>query len=1055
MNTPKPKPCWLIIFLCLFPCVISGVAAPNNFSPLDVLSAESDEAELQLLAQRFFTAYAAKNFDEWRGFWGAKSQELEGRAKQTSETFARVGVIVIKHFSVTKITLQKDQAVMRVRLEMEAEDSKTGKMAAGFGKSQRTLFCVKEEQQWKVTREIPLARELAEALLMLPDEAARAGFLVAEKEFVNVGLARELYQQGEQFFRNGKLSQSINAYQICRGVADQLGDQLVQGLAWSAIGRAQRSQGEMNAALTSFQQSLQLARVLNQPKGILSNLNNIGSVRAELGNYDEVLSAFNEGLKISETLDEPNNTAVMLNNIANVYLSIGNYAKALEALYRSFEITKKSNNLGRQGIALDSLGAIYLSQGNLELAESSLQQSLALLRKAETNPEASGALTDALINMGHVQKQKGAYEKALEYYQEALHVASTNNEQLKFAAAALSVGEIYYQQKNFAQARKFYEQSLAIKQKQGNHAGQGSVLLLLGRLAYEQSQPEEALRLAEQSTNYARQNGNLDLLWRARSLAGVAHNALGQDVTAQTAFSEAVSSIENIWLQLGGGEQQQQFFFGNKITPYQEIVKLHLKKQEPEVALEFAERAKARTLLDVLYSGHANINHALTAADREQEQQLKNELVAVNALVTRANQTARLDATAQEGLQQRLQHARLAYESFQTKLYAAHPDLRIKRGQSPAFTLAQALPLLPDATSAALEYVTTDDKTFLFALTREGTKPKLQVYELSVATKPLMERAQNFRTKLAQHDLLFGVEAEQLYRDLLGPAQAQLRGKNKLIIVPDGELWALPFEALKSGANRFLLEDFEIARAPSLTALIGMKETHEQRKSDGTNALLALGNPKFQAQGDKNLTLREGGNGLSALPETEAEVKTLAQLYGTRGSKVLVGARASEQEFKAEAGKYRVLHLATHSVFDDVNPMYSHLVMAQPEVATTEDGLLETWEILQMDLHADLVILSACETARGRVHAGEGVWGLVWALFIAGTPTTVVSQWKVNSVSTSELMLAFHRELQTDASAKHASKAEALRQAELKLLRSKQYHHPFYWASFILIGDQR
>ena len=183
------------------------------------------------------------------------------------------------------------------------------------------------------------------------------------------------------------------------------------------------------------------------------------------------------------------------------------------------------------------------------------------------------------------------------------------------------------------------------------------------------------------------------------------------------------------------------------------------------------------------------------------------------------------------------------------------------------------------------------------------------------------------------------------------------------------------------------------------------------------------------------------------LPEAERMVKGLAQMYGANASRVYVGAEAREDVLKAEANKYRILQLATHGVINNASPMYSHIVLAQGE-GGKEDGLLEAWEIMQMDLQADLAVLSACETARGRIGAGEGVIGITWALFVAGCPTTVVSQWKVESSSTTELMLEFHRHLQAGA-----GKGEAMRRAALKLMADKRYNHPFYWASFIVVGD--
>ena len=135
--------------------------------------------------------------------------------------------------------------------------------------------------------------------------------------------------------------------------------------------------------------------------------------------------------------------------------------------------------------------------------------------------------------------------------------------------------------------------------------------------------------------------------------------------------------------------------------------------------------------------------------------------------------------------------------------------------------------------------------------------------------------------------------------------------------------------------------------------------------------------------------------------------------------------------------------------------MYSHLVLSQSQADENEDGLLETWEIMKLDLNADLVVLSACDTARGQVVSGEGVIGLAWAFFVAGCPATVVSQWKVESSSTTELMVEFHKRLNANAVQGRArlSKAEALRAAALKLLRNKKYQHPFYWAAFVVVGD--
>jgi CHAT domain-containing protein len=151
-------------------------------------------------------------------------------------------------------------------------------------------------------------------------------------------------------------------------------------------------------------------------------------------------------------------------------------------------------------------------------------------------------------------------------------------------------------------------------------------------------------------------------------------------------------------------------------------------------------------------------------------------------------------------------------------------------------------------------------------------------------------------------------------------------------------------------------------------------------------------------------------------------------------------------------GKYRVLHFATHGVLDNRDPLYSYIALS-PSNDGKEDGLLEAWELMDMDLKAELAVLSACDTARGRVRDGEGIIGVTWAFFVAGVPTTIASQWQVPSDSTTKLMLRFHRNLRGIGS-QRVSKAEAWRQAALETMNDSGYRmHPYYWAGFVVVGD--
>jgi CHAT domain-containing protein len=335
----------------------------------------------------------------------------------------------------------------------------------------------------------------------------------------------------------------------------------------------------------------------------------------------------------------------------------------------------------------------------------------------------------------------------------------------------------------------------------------------------------------------------------------------------------------------------------------------------------------------------------------------------------------------------------------------------------------------------------------------------LVVYPLNIKRQQPDSLIADFHKRLDERNLDFRSSARKIYDLLLKPAEKQLQGKSTLCLVPDSRLWELPFQALQPDDDHYLIEHHALFYAPSLTVLKEMEALFKKRAGANQHlpALLAFGNPALYTKTVAQVTSVHRGENLGPLPEAEAEVRTLNRLYGPAQCKIYIGAEAREGTIKAEMGKYRALHFATHGILDDKNPMYSQLLLSLSGGNESDDGLLEAWEIANLDLRADLTVLSACDTARGRVEAGEGVIGMSWAFFVAGCPTTVVSQWKVSSASTTQLMEEFHRNLLSQGSGQKrpAPKAEALRLAALRLLKDKQYRHPYYWAPFVVIGNAR
>jgi CHAT domain-containing protein len=377
----------------------------------------------------------------------------------------------------------------------------------------------------------------------------------------------------------------------------------------------------------------------------------------------------------------------------------------------------------------------------------------------------------------------------------------------------------------------------------------------------------------------------------------------------------------------------------------------------------------------------------------------------------------------------------------------AHPDLIIRTGLTATLTAADINQLTLNKDCAYLEYVVSKEQIYLFVLTNKTLRDgfDLKAYPLQIKSDDLVSKVDQFHQRLANRHPEFASLARELYGLIIGPADQQLKGVKTIGIIPDGFLWNLPFQALLAGNNHYLIEDRALYYSPSLSVLHQMIKGKIVADKKATS-LLAFGNPVIGKDEQRN-------EELCPLPETETEVSSIANCFGPSGNKVLIGREASEKSFKELASSYGTIHLATHGVIDNRQPLYSHLLLTKTEGDTENDGLLEAREIMNMNLHADLAVLSACETANGRISPGEGVIGMSWAFFVAGTRSMLVSQWKVNSASTSQFMVNFYNDLGSNPQRSTSKKSKALRDAALQLMKGSRYRHPFYWAGFVLLGS--
>ncbi|HEY9432613.1 MAG TPA: CHAT domain-containing tetratricopeptide repeat protein [Blastocatellia bacterium] len=974
----------------------------------------SDEETVRTLTEKYGLAITASDLEAMRQFWNPQSPNLASRLRVYQRLFSNRRIEFISS-KVTRLEVTGDKAFSHLTTDERQLDKKTGAILSEHDALHgycRSFEWIKSGAGWKIEREFYVQEELAARLEAAASDQERDEILEKEKAFVTDTLVIAVAIRGYRHRIRGDFEKSLRCIQLELAVAEKIGDQAGIAGAWVNLGLVKYAQGDYEQALPLEQKALALFEAAGNERGV----------------------------------------ATALEKLSDIYRALGDHRQAFDCQQKSLRLYEEMNNRTKMADALYRLAVIYRFQNNF-------QQALSYMERALVIAEELGDIIRIAIlrnDIASLQKDIGNFERALEIFQDLLKQTEGFGDPSGAAMIRYQIGRVFAAQRRYDDALNYFRRALPELEAVNLKHDAANVLIDTSGLYLAQGKCTEAFPLAERAVSLSRKTGNRLTLWLALTALGYGQLGLNRLLEARQSFAEAVSIIEKLRTQTAGGDEERQRYFEGGLRAHHGLLSLLVKENQTPEALVLAERAKARVLLDALQQGRVSVQKAMTAEEQEQEGQLKSELIGLNTQLTRATQADKPDAERIGEIKSRLEKARLDCEAFQDSLYAAHPELKVNRGEASIINAEELNALLPDVTSALLEYVVTDEATYLFVVTKSQghAAAETRCFTIPIKQTDLAKQIESFRRRLAERNLGFRAPARKLYDLLLKPAQSLLRGKSSLVIAPDDRLWELPFQALLDERDRYVIERSAVSYAPSLTVLREMRARRDKRRAEAApSTLLALGNPLIGQETVERARLTLRDEKLHPLPEAETEVRALGRLYGSRRSKVYVGAEAREDRLKAEAGQARILHFATHGVLNNAAPLYSYLALARGD--KNEDGLLEAWELMQLDLKADLAVLSACETARGRTSAGEGVIGLTWALFVAGAPTTVVSQWEVESASARDLMLGFHRQLQAPRAAGKLTKAESLRRAAIKLMKNPETNHPFYWAGFVLVGDDR
>ncbi len=781
--------------------------------------------------------------------------------------------------------------------------------------------------------------------------------------------------------------------------------------------------GSLFAAKPKLQQALRIYQALNDSEGQYKCQIELARIDYKEGKYQQArakLRLANHGANYHLN----NGQVKTLEGL--IAVELGDYREALNRLrfgVHELRIRGTNDRLGRQELneAQIALGEVYFHQGLYKQAENNLRQALNVAYNSHERRRAYNAL-------GSVQLEIGQYDEARRTFTQAAGVANTSGDRIGKAKTLENLGRVYQQEGNKKQALKQYQLALGELRSIGAWSRQVYVLNNLGLLAmdlglsnraleyfqsaegtlsnsgrvgqvityinlgYYYSQKKNydlAIDYLERGLGWAKSNG--DRIGEAKALTG-----LGEIEFQQQNFPGATKTLESsiaIFESLRPGlrDEQKISLAESQKRTYDLLQQSYVAQNKPNAALITAERGRARAFIELLAQRTSSKLEQKLSPKPPSLKEIK--AVAKNRDMTLVSYSIIEDKQGEES---------------QLYIWVVNPQGKVDFRQLDLAMIKQEF-------KTSIASVSSDSRQAA-AGGLDLRKPRLQDYVVSfrgdVRANSLAERRK----------LSFPRDA---YKLLIEPIKELLpEDPHELVVfIPQGSLFLVPFPALQNSAGEFLIEQHTIQIAPSIQTL-AMKELSAPIAQ---SPALIVGNP---APMPDSLTPLEGA---------ETEAKAIAQILQTTP---IIGQDATETIITEKMPQAKLIHLATHGLFDEHQGLQSSLAFSTTD---NNGGFLTASEILDLELVADLVVLSACNTGRGKI-TGDGVVGLSRSFLLAGAQSTIVSLWYVPDQATSALMTNFYRQLQTNS-----HQPQALRQAMLNTM--EEYPSPRDWAAFILVGQ--
>lgn len=842
-------------------------------------------------------------------------------------------------------------------------------------------------------------------------------------------------------------------------------------------------QSLLQAALAKYKEALSLYAAIGDRSQDVKILLRIGNVWSDLDENRKAIDYFTEALSLLRDQADDQLEADVLSRIGYAYLRLGESQNALEYSTKALMLIEKSGNRKREAFALYNLGTIYYSLG-------SLQDSRQYLTKALIISEEIGNIHLAaypLQSLGRLYLDLGENEKAFDYLCRSVSLSEKLQDRRAQALGLSELAKAYTALGKMDEALAALEKALVLSRELGMRSAEAQALNTLGMTYSLIGKNEEALNFFYRSLMESRIIDDPRI--EVEALYGIAKTqwVKGDFVNSKQTIESAIPIIDSLRSKIGSLQIRQNYFasvqkiYGLYIDVLMQMHRLEPLKGFDVLAFQANEGIRARNLLEMLRTSNIDIRQGIDPSLLQKEQSLQHT---VNEI---AQRKMRLMGTKDEeeaaAVTKSLENLLSQYEEVEAEIRVTSPRYAALTKPAP-LTVADIQTRVLGEDTLLLEFALGDERSFLWAVRNDS----IQSYELpgkaviEAKARQLIEMLKSpsrhdKQSKTASGKTPYLEVASRLSSVLLGPVAKELGGAKRLLIVSDGILQFLPFGALPNPLNsgrphvvQPLILQHEIVYAPSASIVETLRRDRSYRNPP-PKTVAVFGDPVF-SKNDERLAKVKTNEATSVLrahstlasQDSETTPLKLQRLLYTRlEAEAIVNLAPKGQTMKAldfaanrravingDLNQYRIVHFATHGFIDSSHPELSGIVLSlYDERGTPQNGFLRLNEIFNLNLSADMVVLSGCSTGLGREVKGEGVIGLTRGFMYAGASRVVVSLWSTDDRATATLMNRFYSEMLRGG----LKPSAALRAAQIQMWRDKGWSDPYYWAAFVLQGD--